>query len=183
VLDASPVVRLGTQLLDEVRRRVQQDTLGRRGHRDDPLDKIRGLLRHGAEHLTDRQVAKLTPASSRDPNHEVTVAWSAYPQLRTAYATQASNGRHIAEKIIASFPSCPIGEVTRPGRTLRQSRSQVLACFDTSGVSNGGTEAITCSSRRPAAWPTASATSTTTAHASCSSPTDHAPYRHRPNHA
>src|SRR6478609_4210604 len=34
VLDAFHVVRLGTQVLDEVRRRVQQDTLGRRGHKD-----------------------------------------------------------------------------------------------------------------------------------------------------
>jgi transposase len=37
VLDAFHVVRLGTQVVDEVRRRVQQDTLGRRGHKDDPL--------------------------------------------------------------------------------------------------------------------------------------------------
>ena len=36
VLDAFHVVRLGTQVLDEVRRRVQQDTLGRRGHKHDP---------------------------------------------------------------------------------------------------------------------------------------------------
>jgi transposase len=32
VLDAFHVMRLGTQVVDEVRRRVQQDTLGRRGH-------------------------------------------------------------------------------------------------------------------------------------------------------
>jgi len=59
VLDAFHVVKLGTQVVDEVRRRVQQDTLQRRGHRDDPLYKIRGLLRHGRENLTSRQLAKL----------------------------------------------------------------------------------------------------------------------------
>ena len=53
VLDAFHVVRLGTQVVDVVRRRVQQATLGHRGHKDDPLYKIRGLLRHGVEHLTD----------------------------------------------------------------------------------------------------------------------------------
>jgi transposase len=37
VLDAFHVVRLGTQVVDEVRRRVQQDTLGRGGDKDDPL--------------------------------------------------------------------------------------------------------------------------------------------------
>ena len=60
VLDAFHVVRLGTQVVDEVRRRVQQDTLGRRGHKHDPLYKIRGLLRHGIEHLTPRQQAKIS---------------------------------------------------------------------------------------------------------------------------
>jgi hypothetical protein len=98
VLDALHVVRLGTQMLDEVRRRVQQDTLQRRGHRDDPLYKIRGLLRHGAEHLTDRQLAKLNAClEAGDPNYEVTVAWSAYQQLRAAYATKGRDGRRIAE--------------------------------------------------------------------------------------
>jgi transposase len=143
VLDAFHVVNLGTQVVDEVRRRVQQDTLHRRGYRDDPLYKIRGLLRHGHEHLTDRQLAKLNSClEAGDPNYEVTVAWSAYQQLRSAYATKGSRGREIAEKVIASFPSCPIPEVARLGRTLRQWRQQVLAYFDTSGVSNGGTEAI-----------------------------------------
>jgi transposase len=37
VLDAFHVVKLGTQLVDEVRRRVQQETLGHRGHKNDPL--------------------------------------------------------------------------------------------------------------------------------------------------
>ena len=44
--------------------------------------------------------------------------------------------------MIASFPSCPIPEVARLGRTLKAWKAQVLAYFDTGGVSNGGTEAI-----------------------------------------
>src|SRR4051794_27976103 len=137
VLDAFHVVRLGTQVVDEVRRRVQQDTLGHRGLNHDPLYKIRGLLRHGAEHLTDRQPAKLnTCLALGDPNWAVTGACSAYQQLRSAYASKGTAGRRIAEKIIASFPSCPIPEIARLGRTLRQWRSQVLAYFNTTGVSN-----------------------------------------------
>lgn len=144
VLDAFHVVRLGTQVLDEVRRRVQQDTLGHRGHKDDPLYKIRGLLRCGAEHLTERQRARLdTGLQLGDPDFEVTVAWHCYQQLRSAYAAKnAVNGRSIAEQVIASFPTCPIPEVARLGRTLRAWRSQMLAYFATHGVSNGGTEAI-----------------------------------------
>jgi transposase len=52
VLDAFQVVRLGTAVVDDVRRRVQQDTLGHRGHKDDPPYRIRGLLRRGVEHLS-----------------------------------------------------------------------------------------------------------------------------------
>ncbi|MBE7190318.1 ISL3 family transposase [Jatrophihabitans endophyticus] len=143
VLDAFHVVKLGTAVVDEVRRRVQQEQLGRRGHRDDPLYRIRGLLRHGGENLTGRQLAKLnTCLQLGDPNYEVTVAWRCYQQLRSAYSTKGPPGRKIAEKVIATFASCPIPEVARLGRTLRQWRQQVLAYFDTSGVSNGGTEAI-----------------------------------------
>ncbi len=35
VVDAFHIVKLGGQALDEVRRRVQQETVGHRGHKDD----------------------------------------------------------------------------------------------------------------------------------------------------
>src|SRR5215208_2041585 len=143
VLDAFHVVRLATQVLDEVRRRVQQDTVGHRGHKHDPLYQIRGLLRHGVEHLSDRQQAKLTRClEAGDPDGEVDLAWQCYQQLRFIYHATTTEGRRIAEKVITGFPSCPIPEVARLGRTLKAWRQQVLAYFDSSGVSNGGTEAI-----------------------------------------
>jgi hypothetical protein len=49
---------------------VQQDTHGRRGHKHDPLYKIRGLLRHGVEQLTERQQAKISRClDAGDPRH------------------------------------------------------------------------------------------------------------------
>jgi transposase len=143
VLDAFHVVRLGTQVVDEVRRRVQQDTLGRRGHKHDPLYKIRGLLRHGVEHLTEKQQAKISHClDAGDPRDEVNVAWQCYQRLRSIYHATPATGREIAQKVLNSFHTCPIPEVAKLGRTLRAWRGQVLAYFDTSGVSNGGTEAI-----------------------------------------
>ena len=44
VLDAFHVVKLGTQAVDEVRRRVQQDIHGHRGRSGDPLYGIRNIL-------------------------------------------------------------------------------------------------------------------------------------------
>ena len=145
VLDAFHVVKLGTQVVDEVRRRVQQEQLGRRGHKHDPLYRIRGLLRHGAEHLTDRQQKRLAAGlHAGDPTGEVELAWACYQQLRSIYSGTGPPiaRRALAEKVIAGFPSCPVPEVARLGRTLRSWRAQVLAYFDTAGLSNGGTEAI-----------------------------------------
>jgi transposase len=144
VLDAFHVVKLGTQVVDEVRRRLQQDTLGRRGHNDAPLYQLRGLLRRGREHLSDKQIHRLnTHLAAGDPDFEVTVAWHAYQQLRSIYqATDPATGRTVAEHVIDTFHSCPIPEVARLGRTLRQWKTHVLARFDTERISNGGTEAV-----------------------------------------
>lgn len=144
VLDAFHVVRLGVKALDETRQRVQQAILGHRGRKDDPLYRIRALLRHGEEHLSDRQRTKLAAClAAGDPNTEVEVAWLCYQQLRSAYhRDRPADGRAVAERILDSFHTCPIPEIARLGRTLRAWRQQFLAYFDTGGVSNGGTEAV-----------------------------------------
>ncbi len=144
VLDAFHVVKLAGNALDEVRRRVQQATRGRRGHKDDPLYRIRRTLLTGTEHLTDRQrqrLAKYLPVG--DPHGEVEVAWSVYQQVRSIYHTGSpAEGRRIAEKVLDTLHTCPIAEIKRLGKTLRRWREEILAYFTTGGVSNGGTEAI-----------------------------------------
>lgn len=83
VLDAFHVVKLGGQVVDEVRRRVQQDTLGHRGRAGDPLYGIRRSLQIGAEHLTEKQIRRLNAKlEAGDPHHEVTLAWHCYQKLR-----------------------------------------------------------------------------------------------------
>ncbi|MEZ0167059.1 ISL3 family transposase [Kineococcus sp. LSe6-4] len=144
VLDAFHVVKLAGTALDEVRRRTQQATLGRRGRKNDPLYKIRRLLTTARENLTDRGVARLEAAlQAGDPGFEVTIAWHAYQELRSMFHAQTPTaGRGIAVKVLDSFHTCPVPEIARLGRTLRSWRAEILAYFDTGGVSNGGTEAI-----------------------------------------
>ena len=129
MLDAFHVIKLGTDVVDQVRRRVQQDTLGHRGHRDDPLYRIRNVLRAGAEKLTDRQWTRLETALDARPEHEeVGLAWSVAQRLRLAYRhPQPAEGRKIAEQLVASLPSCPVPELARLGRTLRRWREALLA--------------------------------------------------------
>jgi transposase len=144
VLDAFHVVKLGTAAVDEVRRRVQQDTLGHRGKKGDPLYGIQTILRAGAENLTSKQRARLITAVEADPAHdEVFVAWQCAQQLRSAYHQRdLAAGRRIAETVVDSFHTCPIPEIARLGRTLRRWRSAFLAYFTTARANNGGTEAI-----------------------------------------
>ena len=143
VLDAFHVVKLGSGMVDEVRRRVQQETLGHRGRKGDPLYGIRRTLQIGAEHLSDKQAARLNAKlTAGDPRHEVTLAWQCYQKLRSIYHARPDTGRKLVTDVTAAFPSCPIPEVARLGRTLRGWKSAILAYFDTQGASNGPTEAV-----------------------------------------
>lgn len=144
VLDAFHVVKLGTQAVDEVRRRVQQETLGHRGRKGDPLYGIQKILRAGAENLTDRQLARLAAAIEADEAHQaVYLAWRCAQDLRAAYrCADLTAGRAMAERILSIFHTCPVPEIARLGRTLRRWKDAFLAYFTTERSNNGGTEAI-----------------------------------------
>ncbi|GEO90706.1 ISL3 family transposase [Kocuria flava] len=121
VLDAFHVVKLGGQVVDEVRRRVQQDTLGHRGRAGDPLYGIRRTLKIGVEYLTEKQIRRLSAKLvAGDPHHEVTLAWNSYQQLRAVYHARPEQGRRLVAEILAAFPTRPIPEIARLGRTLRR---------------------------------------------------------------
>ena len=86
VLDAFHVVKLGFDAVDQVRRRVQQDTFGHRGRADDPLYGIRRVLRRGHDHHSDRSWTRLLRGLDLgDPNGEVAAAWIAAQELRLLY--------------------------------------------------------------------------------------------------
>ena len=69
VLDAFHIVKLAGDALDEVRRRVQQDTTGHRGRTGDPLYQIRLLLHASRHKLTPRQQERLREAFVADEAH------------------------------------------------------------------------------------------------------------------
>ncbi len=59
-------VKLSAAAVDEVRRRVQQETLGHRGREGDPLYGIHTILHAGEENLTDKQHTRLATALEVD---------------------------------------------------------------------------------------------------------------------
>lgn len=146
VMDPFHVVQLAGDMLDRVRQRVQQDTLGHRGRRGDPLYGVRRVLRTGESFLTQKQRARLE-AVFADPRHaEVWRAWRVYQQVVAAYREKfPGKGRKRLRELIdlvkATTPAW-FEELRKLGYTLDRRRADILAYFDNPRTSNGPTEAI-----------------------------------------
>jgi transposase len=78
VADPFHVHQLANRALDECRRRVQNETCGHRGHRDDPLYRARRRLTIARERLSGEQHDRvLGLLRAGDPRQEVWFAWNA----------------------------------------------------------------------------------------------------------
>jgi transposase len=144
VLDAFHAVRLAQQAIDDVRRRVQQDTRGHRGRTGDPLYGIRRVLQRGAEHLSPNAYGRLLAGLDvGDPRGEVAAAYIACQELRHLYA--APDIDRARRRLHTFYQACAapgVPELERLGRTISAWEDQLLAYFRTGGVSNGPTEAV-----------------------------------------
>jgi transposase len=169
VVDHFHAVRLANVVVDQVRRRVQQATLGHRGRRRDPLYRIRKLLLTAAEQLTGRGRARLRAGlTAGDPTGEVAAAWLGKELLR---ATYASDGKAAARAALERFyhwaDGVGVAELSRLARTVRAWEGEILARHATEGCSNGPTEAVNLLIKKSSGLGTASATSTITACGCC----------------
>jgi len=145
VLDAFHVTRLGFAAVDDVRRRVQRDTLGHRGRRDDPLYRIRRLLRRSAENLTERAWERIFAGlQAGDDGEQIAMTFIAAQELRLIYK-RATDTETAARMLHTWFERCAdsnVPELHRLARTIDAWRDEFLAYFTTGGVSNGPTEAL-----------------------------------------
>jgi len=143
VADPFHLVRLANAKLDECRRRVQNDTLGHRGRKADPLYRCRRLLTKAEERLDEGGRAKLVGLlRAGDPHGDVATMWQAKEAVRELYAhgdpdlalewvTQLS--RDLQDR------DYPI-EARSLGRTLGNWRHEIAA-WHHAHVSNAPTEA------------------------------------------
>ncbi len=144
VVDAFHVVRLGNVMVDEVRRRVQQETLGHRGHQHDPLYGIRRLLLTGEERLSERGRQRINAGlAAGDRYDEVWYAWVIKEQLRAVYrAGDEDAARDALADLYDVAKAADIPEADRLVRTIRRWEDAVLAYYRSDGLSNARTEAI-----------------------------------------
>ncbi len=141
VADPFHVTRVANRTLDQVRRRVQNQTLGHRGRKADPLFKIRKLLLKGAERLDevghDRMLLGLRVG---DPDDELLGAWLAKESVRDVYLTaNVERAAVLLDKAIVACSADEVAEIRTLGHTLEHWREEILNHHRT-GASNGPTE-------------------------------------------
>jgi transposase len=141
VADVFHLIRLALQALDEVRRRRQQQIHGHRGHKDDPLFRLRRVLRVAQERLDeDKLVSVFERLAAEDTEDEVAAAWVAVDLLRRVYQAPDRDTAH--RRLVVFYEwvvAVEIEEVTRLATTIDTWQDEVLAFFDTR-ASNGPTE-------------------------------------------
>ena len=143
VADPFHVVRVGNRCVDQVRRRVQNETLGHRGRKVDPLYRIRKLLLAGHERLDERGRDRvLLGLRIGDPHDELLGAWLAKESVRDIYLTDhRADAELLIDKAITGCADDEVPEIRSLGKTLRSWRTEILAHHDT-GASNGPTEGL-----------------------------------------
>ncbi len=144
VIDHFHAIRLASECVNDVRRRVQQDQLGHRGRKHDPLYGIRRLLLRTWSNLNERGWERLRAGlAAGDPDGEVAAVWLARELLAEVYA--ARDVAHAQRRLIVFFQhaaDADIPELTRLATTIDRWRDEVLAFHTTGGASNGPTEAV-----------------------------------------
>jgi transposase len=144
VVDHFHTIRLANTVVDQVRRRTQQATLGHRGRKPDPLYRIRKLLLTAAEQLTQRGRVRLRAGLAvGDPTGEVAVAWQGKELLRAVYAaSDLAHARAALERFYRWSDGVEVAELSRLARTVRAWETEILAFHSTKSCSNGPTEAV-----------------------------------------
>jgi transposase len=143
VVDHFHAIRLANAALDEVRRRVQQATLGHRGRKGDPLYRIRRTLLVAHDRLSDPGWARLQAGlDAGDSEGEVGAAYLAKELLREVYASRSlTAARPRLERFYAHCRGADVPELARLARTIRRWEHEILGWHRT-GLSNGPTEAM-----------------------------------------
>jgi len=141
VVDPFHLVKHANLTLDRTRCAVQNQTLGHRGHKHDPLYRSRRLLTKAAERLTDDGHAKLRGLlAAGDPDGHVATAWAAKEAVRGIYTQPAETAEDYLNALSEDLRQPHRHERVRAlGRTLRNWGAEILA-WHTTRASNGPTE-------------------------------------------
>jgi len=144
VADPFHVVKLANSKVDECRRRVQNETLGHRGRKTDPLYRVRRLLLLGKKRLDEDGREKIMGyLKAGDPHGELQMTWHAAQSIPELYEVDEFK---LAEEFIdelirdmaeSTFPV----EVRSLSKTLKRWRTEIIA-WHKRRITNGPTESM-----------------------------------------
>ena len=143
VIDPFHVIKLATAKIDDCRRRVQNEQLGHRGRKPDPLYRSRRLLTMASERLDAERHHRLRDLlNDGDPNGEIRRVWWAKERIRDLYRRP---DRHAAGTLLGLYadafrqPRNP-PELRQLGRTITKWLTPIMAWWLHAQISNGPTE-------------------------------------------
>jgi transposase len=141
VVDHFHVIRLANAALDEVRRRTQQATTGHRGHKHDPLYRIRRRLLTSHDRLDPAAYTRMLAwLDAGDPESEVGAAYLAKELLRDTYL--AADALEARRRLVAFYAHChasDVPELDRLARTIARWETPILRWHRTR-LTNSATE-------------------------------------------
>jgi len=143
VADPFHVVKLANLKLDECRRRVQNELVGHRGRKNDPLYRARLLLTKADERLSENGREKLMGLlNAGDPKGEVFATWRAKELVRGLYDhDDAAMALSFVQRLGNDLQDPDLPEEARGlGRTLLRWKHQIAAWHE-AHVTNAPTEA------------------------------------------
>ena len=117
VADPFHVIRLADDAVDETRRRIQNDTLGHRGRRGDPLYRIRPCCWQP----TNASTAAPTPdsaACSHPATPAARSAWRGTPRKLSEAPQSLSQRVHLGEALLCGYSRSLLDLLAEPGTDL-----------------------------------------------------------------
>ncbi len=141
VADPFQVVKLANTTLDECRRRVQNELLGHRGRKNDPLYRVRRLLTNDPLYRVRRLLTKaeerlgddgrnklLGLLRAGDPAGHVATTWQAKELIRSLYGhVNEALALEFITRLGQDFKNAAPPEVRSLGRTLLKWKHQIVA--------------------------------------------------------
>jgi transposase len=144
VVDHFHAIQLANTAIDDCRRRLQQEQLGHRGRKGDPLYRGRRVFLTGYERLSDDRLAWMFELlAAGDPHGELGAAIMAKELLREIYA--AVDVAHARRRLVVFLQHCAdadVPELTRLARTIDRWRPEILDYHTCGGASNGRVENV-----------------------------------------
>jgi transposase len=141
-VDKWHLVRLGNDMVTEVRQRVAREQHGRRGMAIDPAWAHRRMLLTAGDRLSKRQLARLARVlATDDPTNEIGAAWGCKELLRQLLDAPAEPGeiRHRLWRFYDACATADMPETTRLAGTIQTWWPAILVAIQTS-TTNARTE-------------------------------------------